>query len=341
MPGGTEKAWPYVKDMFQAIAAKTDDSKACCRWIGEGGSGHFVKMVHNGIEYGDMQIICEAYHFMKAYLEMNNEALAETFEKWNQTELNSYLIEITADIFRFKDDKGDVIDRILDAAGQKGTGKWTGINALDFGVPLTLIVESVFARCISAKKEIRIDAEKLYGERTATFDGDKTQILNDLQQALLFAKIISYAQGYMLMQEASKVYQWALNYGDIALIWREGCIIRSVFLERIKQAFDKKPSLENLLFDEYFKNLIQKTLPSVRKVAAQAIENGIPMPAITSAIGFFDSFKSAQLPANLLQAQRDYFGAHSYEAIDAPRGKFFHTDWIGSNSKVSSSSYNV
>ncbi|WP_208123164.1 decarboxylating NADP(+)-dependent phosphogluconate dehydrogenase [Cysteiniphilum halobium] len=341
MPGGMPEAWNAVKPIFQAIAAKTPAGEACCEWVGNGGAGHFVKMVHNGIEYGDMQLICEAYQFMKDLLGLNNEKLSEIFEKWNKTELDSYLIEITANILKFKDAEGYVIDRILDAAGQKGTGKWTGINALDLGIPLTLIAESVFARCISAQKDIRVEAEAIYGKKSYDKLTVSDKWLHDLQQSLLFAKIISYAQGYMLMQEASKHYNWDLNYGDIALMWREGCIIRSVFLDKIKAAFDNNAQLQNLLFDDYFKEIISKALPSVRRIVSKGVEQGIAMPALTSGLSFFDGFSTGRLPANLLQAQRDYFGAHTYERLDKARGEFFHTDWIGSNSNVSSSGYNI
>ncbi|WP_203249680.1 MULTISPECIES: decarboxylating NADP(+)-dependent phosphogluconate dehydrogenase [Cysteiniphilum] len=341
MPGGMPEAWDAVKPIFQAIAAKTPAGEACCEWVGNGGAGHFVKMVHNGIEYGDMQLICEAYQFMKDLLGLENEQLSEIFERWNKTELDSYLIEITANILKFKDTEGYVIDRILDTAGQKGTGKWTGINALDLGIPLTLIAESVFARCISAQKNIRIEAEAIYGKKSYEKLTVSDALLHDLQQSLLFAKIISYAQGYMLMQEASKHYQWDLNYGDIALMWREGCIIRSVFLDKIKAAFDNNAQLQNLLFDDYFKEIISKALPSVRRIVAKGIEAGVAMPALTSSLSFFDGFTTGRLPANLLQAQRDYFGAHTYERLDKARGEFFHTDWIGSNSNVSSTGYSI
>ncbi|WP_440994363.1 decarboxylating NADP(+)-dependent phosphogluconate dehydrogenase [Cysteiniphilum litorale] len=341
MPGGMPEAWDAVKPIFQAIAAKTPAGEACCEWVGNGGAGHFVKMVHNGIEYGDMQLICEAYQFMKDLLDLDNAQLSEIFEKWNKTELDSYLIEITANILKFKDAEGYVIDRILDTAGQKGTGKWTGINALDLGIPLTLIAESVFARCISAQKDIRVEAEAIYGKKSYKKLSVSDELLHDLQQSLLFAKIISYAQGYMLMQEASKHYHWGLNYGDIALMWREGCIIRSVFLDKIKTAFDNNAQLQNLLFDDYFKEIISKALPSVRRIVAKGIEAGVAMPALTSSLSFFDGFTTGRLPANLLQAQRDYFGAHTYERLDKARGEFFHTDWIGSNSNVSSTGYSI
>ncbi|TNF66107.1 MAG: decarboxylating NADP(+)-dependent phosphogluconate dehydrogenase [Gammaproteobacteria bacterium] len=340
MPGGNEKAWPIIKPIFQAIAAKTKDGEPCCQWVGDGGSGHFVKMVHNGIEYGDMQLICETYHLMKNLNQIDNQALSDTFNSWNQTELDSYLIEITANIFSFKDENGHyVVDQVLDTAGQKGTGKWTGINALDLGVPLTLIGESVFARCLSALKETRVKAEKLYTDKQAI--SQSSIELDAIRGALLFAKVISYAQGYMLMTEAAAHYNWKLNYGGIALMWREGCIIRSVFLEHIKKAYDKDPQLENLLFDDYFKVILTKELKHIRQVAAAAIQSGIATPAMTSAISFFDGFTTGRLPANLLQAQRDYFGAHTYERTDKQRGEFFHTDWIGSHLNISSSSYSV
>lgn len=341
MPGGMIEAWDAVEPIFKAIAAKTPAGEACCEWVGNGGAGHFVKMVHNGIEYGDMQLICEAYQFMKDLLGLDNEKLSEIFERWNKTELESYLIEITANILKFKDAEGFVIDRILDTAGQKGTGKWTGINALDLGIPLTLIAESVFARCISAQKDIRVQAEAIYGKKAYRKLSVSDELLHDLQQSLLFAKIISYAQGYMLMKEASKHYHWDLNYGGIALMWREGCIIRSVFLDQIKVAFNKNPQLENLLFDDYFKFIIRKALPSVRRIVAKGIESGVAMPSLTSSLSFFDGFTTGRLPANLLQAQRDYFGAHTYERLDKMRSEFFHTDWIGSNSSVHSTSYNI
>ncbi|MCF6808236.1 decarboxylating NADP(+)-dependent phosphogluconate dehydrogenase [Thiotrichales bacterium 19S9-12] len=340
MPGGNEKAWPIIKPIFQAIAAKTTNDEPCCQWVGDGGSGHFVKMVHNGIEYGDMQLICEAYHLLQQLHNMDNQGLSDTFKSWNKTELDSYLIEITANIFSYQDEDGQyVVDQILDTAGQKGTGKWTGINALDLGVPLTLIGESVFARCLSALKETRVKAESIYQDKHLIQNNIPS--IDAIRGALLFAKVISYAQGYMLMTEAASHFGWKLNYGDIALMWREGCIIRSVFLEHIKNAYDKNLKLENLLFDDYFKNILNQELKNIRQVAAAAIENGIATPALTSAISFFDGFITGRLPANLLQALRDYFGAHTYERIDQKRGQFFHTDWIGSNSNVSSSSYNV
>jgi 6-phosphogluconate dehydrogenase len=342
MPGGMPEAWPEVKQVFQAIAAKTPAGEPCCEWVGNGGAGHFVKMVHNGIEYGDMQLICEAYQLMSDLLGLDNATLANTFSQWNKTELDSYLIEITANIFAFKDEEGEVIDRILDTAGQKGTGKWTGINALDLGIPLTLIAESVFARCLSSQKQTRANASKLYKKQTAKLtDDDISPILDDIKNALLFSKIISYAQGFMLMKEASQQFSWDLNYGNIALMWREGCIIRSVFLENIKTAFVNNEQLENLLFDDYFKSVLEKTINSARRISALAITHGIPAPSMTAAVSFFDGITSHRSPANLLQAQRDYFGAHTYERIDKKRGDFFHTDWIGSASGISSSTYTV
>jgi 6-phosphogluconate dehydrogenase len=343
MPGGSFEAWATIQPIFQAIAAKTPDNEACCQWVGQGGAGHFVKMVHNGIEYGDMQLICEAYQFMKVLLQMDNEAMGDVFHAWNQTGLKSFLIEITANILQFKDNDGYVIDRILDTAGQKGTGKWTGINAMDAGVPLTLIGESVFTRCLSALKETRVKASQLFPDRHAIGSKakDQKQTCEHLQQALLFAKIVSYAQGYMLMKQASEYHQWQLNFGDIALMWREGCIIRSSFLDKIKQAYTKTPDLDNLLFDDYFQSVIQSSLASARYIVSEATAFGIPCPGLASALTFFDGLISQRLPANLLQAQRDYFGAHMYERVDKPRGQFFHTDWIGSNAQVWSSTYNV
>ncbi len=340
MPGGNPEAWPHVKDIFQSIAAKVGD-EACCDWVGEEGAGQYVKMVHNGIEYGDMQLICEAYDFMKRGLGMSNEDMQAVFAEWNNGVLDSYLIEITANIMGFKDEEGMVVDRILDRAGQKGTGKWTGINALDLGIPLTLIGESVFARCLSAMKDERVKAEKFLSGPSVTFDGDVKEFVGYVQDALYASKIISYAQGYMLMREAAKEYGWNLNYGSIALMWRGGCIIRSAFLGNIKQAFDKNPALENLLLDNFFKDAIENAQAGWRKVVAKAAEMGIPTPTFSSALSYYDGYRSGRLPANLLQAQRDYFGAHTYERIDKPRGEMFHTDWIGSGGNVSSSTYNV
>lgn len=329
MPGGDGKAWPIVRDILQAISAKTGDEQSCCKWIGQGGSGHFVKMVHNGIEYGDMQLISEVYHFMKVALDLKNSQMSEIFEEWNENSmLKSYLIEITAKILNFKDkDDEYVLDYILDRAGQKGTGKWTAIESLDVGSPLTLIAESVFARFLSAQKNTRVKAETFYDSVKREKMEFSEKVVKDLQQALLFAKIISYAQGFMLMKEISDKNDWDLNYGDIALVWREGCIIRSVFLNDIKSAYSKNPDLENLLFDDYFKEIIKETLPSIRSIASLAIKAGIPMPALSSALTFFDGFTTARLPANLLQAQRDYFGAHTYQRVDKQESEFFHTNW--------------
>ncbi|MCL1822402.1 MAG: decarboxylating NADP(+)-dependent phosphogluconate dehydrogenase [Prolixibacteraceae bacterium] len=341
MPGGSPAAWPCVKEIFQSVAAKVN-GVPCCDWVGEDGAGHFVKMVHNGIEYGDMQIINEAYHVMKTLLGMDAFEQHKIFEKWNTGELDSYLIEITRDILAFKDTGGQpLVEKILDTAGQKGTGKWTGVTALDLGIPLTLIGESVFARCLSAQKELRALASKSLNGPTPRFDGDKQQFVDDLKMALYGAKIISYAQGYNLMMEAANVYHWNLNYGGIAMMWRGGCIIRSVFLEDIKKAFDKNPALPNLLLDPFFKEKVEAAQVGWRRVCAAALSNGIPVPALTSALCYFDGFRSERLPANLLQAQRDYFGAHMYERTDKPRGEFFHTNWTGRGGNTASSTYIV
>lgn len=342
MPGGSPAAWPYVKPIFQDIAAKVDDGSPCCDWVGEKGAGHFVKMVHNGIEYGDMQLICEAYQIMKELLGMNADQMHQVFAEWNQGVLDSYLIEITRDILAYKDDDGEpLVEKILDTAGQKGTGKWTGIIALDLGVPLTLISEAVFARCLSAQKAERVEAAKIISGPAVSFSGDKQAFINDLRDALFASKIISYAQGYLLMREAAKESGWHLNYGGIALMWRGGCIIRSSFLGNIKEAFDKNPNLNNLLLDDYFRKTIENAQAGWRRVAAAAIANGISAPTITSALTYFDGFRTARLPANLLQAQRDYFGAHTYERTDKPRGEFFHTNWTGRGGDTASSTYNV
>ena len=341
MPGGNPAAWPYVKEIFQSIAAKVD-GKPCCDWVGEGGAGHFVKMVHNGIEYGDMQLICEAYDFMRRGLGMNEDAMQEVFTRWNKGLLDSYLVEITSHILGFKDeDGGPLTEKILDTAGQKGTGKWTGINALTLGIPLTLISEAVFARCLSAMKAERVKAAAILEGPTQSFTGDRDDLIDDLHDALYAAKIISYTQGYMLMREAAKEYGWNLQYGSIALMWRGGCIIRSAFLDNIKDAFDNNPELENLLLDEFFSSAIHAAQTGWRRVAVKAIELGIPTPAISSGLAYYDGYRSRRLPANILQAQRDYFGAHTYERIDKPRGEFFHTDWTGSGGNVSSTTYTV
>ncbi|WP_159517126.1 decarboxylating NADP(+)-dependent phosphogluconate dehydrogenase [Sunxiuqinia indica] len=342
MPGGSPAAWPHVKEIFQAVAAKVEDNEPCCDWVGEDGAGHFVKMVHNGIEYGDMQIICEAYQMMKELLGMNADEMHEVFKEWNNDVLDSYLIEITRDILGFKDEDGEpLVEKILDTAGQKGTGKWTGVAALDLGIPLTLIGESVFARCLSAQKDLRVEASKVIEGPKTKFDGDKAQMINDLKDALFGAKIISYAQGYNLMMEAAKEHNWNLNYGGIALMWRGGCIIRSVFLADIKSAFDNNPNLANLLLDPYFKDKVEKAQAGWRRVCATALSHGVPVPSLTSALCYFDGIRSERLPANLLQAQRDYFGAHTYERLDKPRGEFFHTNWTGRGGDTASSTYDV
>ena len=342
MPGGSPEAWAHVKEIFQAVSAKVDDGVACCDWVGENGAGHFVKMVHNGIEYGDMQIINEAYHLMKDLLDMDAFEQHEVFKKWNKGVLDSYLIEITTDILAYKDEDGSpLVEKILDTAGQKGTGKWTAVTALDLGIPLTLIGESVFSRCLSAQKDLRVKASKVLSGKEPEFRGDKQQFIDDLEKAIYGAKIISYAQGYDLMMEAAREYSWNLNYGGIALMWRGGCIIRSRFLGDIKKAFDHNPSLENLLLDPFFKEAIQSAQESWRRVCATALLNGIPVPALTSALNYFDGFRSERLPANLLQAQRDYFGAHQYERVDRPRGEFFHTNWTGHGGDTASTTYDV
>ncbi|HSV75694.1 MAG TPA: decarboxylating NADP(+)-dependent phosphogluconate dehydrogenase [Bacteroidales bacterium] len=342
MPGGSAKAWPVVKPIFQDIAAKVADGSPCCDWVGEGGAGHFIKMVHNGIEYGDMQLICEAYQIMKDYLRLNHNEMHHVFKKWNEGELDSYLIEITRDILAFKDEDGyPLVEKILDTAGQKGTGKWTGISALELGVPLTLIGESVFARCLSAQKDERVKASKVLTGPSAVFTGNKEAFIEDLRNALLASKIVSYAQGYVLMRAAAEEYSWNLNYGGIALMWRGGCIIRSVFLGKIKEAFDRNPALTNLMMEDYFREKLLAAAPGWRRVVGQAIQSGIAIPAFTSALTYFDGYRSDRLPANLLQAQRDYFGAHTYERTDRPRGEFFHTNWTGRGGQTASTTYNV
>ena len=341
MPGGSHKAWPLVKDIFQAISSKVDGGAPCCEWVGEDGAGHYVKMTHNGIEYGDMQLICEAYQLMKEGLGMDNEEMYQVLKKWNEGELESYLIEITRDILGHQEGDEYTVDKILDTAGQKGTGKWTGISSLDLGVPVTLIGEAVFARCLSAMKDERVTASRRLKGPKRKHRGDKKAFVEDIRQALLASKIVSYAQGYMLMREASKEYNWKLNYGGIALMWRGGCIIRSAFLGKIKEAFDKKPKLSNLLLDNHFKGVMQRSQKSWRRVVIKAIQLGVPVPAFTTALAFYDGYRSRRLPANLLQAQRDYFGAHTYERLDKPRGEFFHTNWTGRGGNVSSSTYTV
>ena len=342
MPGGNPAAWPHVKEIFQAIAAKVEDGSPCCDWVGENGAGHYVKMVHNGIEYGDMQLICEAYHLLKQGVGLSADELHEVFADWNRGELDSYLIEITSDIFAKKDEDGQpMIEKILDTAGQKGTGKWTGISALELGTPVTLIGEAVFARCLSALKDERVTASKvLTGPQRASVQ-DRPAFIEDVRRALYCSKVISYAQGYMLLREAAKDQGWHLNLGGIALMWRGGCIIRSRFLGKIKEAYDKNPQLSNLLLDDFFSQLLNNYQGSWRRAIIQAIEASVPTPAFSTALSFYDGYRTARLPANLLQAQRDYFGAHTYERVDAPRGKFFHTNWTGRGGRVASGTYNV
>ncbi len=342
MPGGSPAAWEAVKPIFQKISAHTEAGEPCCEWVGSDGAGHFVKMVHNGIEYGDMQMICETYQMMKEGLGLSNEEMHEVFKEWNTGELDSYLIEITRDILGYKTDEGEaVIDSILDTAGQKGTGKWTAVSALDFGQPLTLIGEAVFARCLSALKEERVAASKVLSGPGVSFAGDKAELIEDLKQALYASKIVSYAQGYQLMRAAAEEYGWTLNNGEIALMWRGGCIIRSAFLGRIKEAFDSNPDLVNLLLDPFFKEAVENAQASWRRVVMKSVELGIPMPAISAALSYFDGYRTARLPANLLQAQRDYFGAHTYERLDKPRGEFFHTNWTGRGGNTAASTYIV
>jgi len=352
MPGGSPAAWPEVKSILQSISAMVDSDQGknttpCCDWVGEDGAGHFVKMVHNGIEYGDMQLICETYDLMKNVLGLSYDEMGNVFETWNNGSLGSYLIEITRDILKYKDEDGQPLaEKILDTAGQKGTGKWTGIAALEFGVPLTLIGEAVFGRCLSAVKNERVRASKIFSKPDLKLPsdlgfGDKAAFINDLEKALYASKVVSYAQGYLLMREAAKVYKWNLNYGGIALMWRGGCIIRSVFLGKIKEAFDKNPDIDNLLLDPFFTGIIEDAQDSWRRVICTAVQNGIPVPAYASALSYFDGYRSERLPANLLQAQRDYFGAHTYERTDKPRGEFFHTNWTGQGGTTSASTYIV
>ena len=339
MPGGSTAAWPLVKPIFQSICAKAD-GMPCCDWVGEDGAGHFVKMVHNGIEYGDMQLICETYQIMKDLLGMSNAEMHDVFAKWNEGDLDSYLIEITRDILAYRDDTGAyTLDYILDAAGQKGTGKWTAIAALDEGVPLTLITEAVLARSLSAMKEERVAASAELSGPKKTFAGDRATFLSDLHDALYAAKIVSYAQGYALMRQAAHTYGWNLNNGGIALMWRGGCIIRSVFLGKIKEAFDRMPNLTNLLLDPFFKEKVLTAQSGWRSVVASAVTNGIPVPSMSAALSYFDGYRTERLPANLLQAQRDFFGAHTYERIDRERGTFFHPNWTGKGGDTSASTY--
>jgi 6-phosphogluconate dehydrogenase len=342
MPGGSAAAWPHIRPIFQAICARTPEGDPCCDWMGADGAGHFVKMVHNGIEYGDMQLICETYDLMKRGLGLNNAQMHAVFTQWNEGELDSYLIEITRDILGYGSLTGEhVIDVILDAAGQKGTGKWTVTSALDQGMPLTLIGEAVFARCLSAVKEERVVAAAAIVPEVSAFTGDATAFISDLRQALYASKIVSYAQGYQLLQAAARANDWDLNFGGIALTWRGGCIIRSVFLGEIKKAFDRNPQLVNLLLDPFFRQAVESRQAAWRRVVATAVQVGIPVPCLSAALAYFDGYRSAQLPANLLQAQRDYFGAHGYERSDRPRGEVFHTNWTGRGGTTTSQSYSV
>ena len=342
MPGGNPEAWPHVKEIFQAIAAKVEDGTPCCDWVGEDGAGHYVKMVHNGIEYGDMQLICEAYQLLKNGLALTAEELHEVFADWNKGELDSFLIEITSEILTKKDEDGSpLIDKILDTAGQKGTGKWTGINALELGTPVTLIGEAVFARCLSAMKEERVAASKILDGPKLAAAQDRKGFIENTRRALYCSKMISYAQGYMLLREAAKDQGWNLNFGGIALMWRGGCIIRSRFLGKIKEAYDKNPQLTNLLQDDFFSKTLNEYQGSWRRAIIQAIEYGVPTPAFSTALSFYDGYRTARLPANLLQAQRDFFGAHTYERLDKPRGEFFHTNWTGRGGRTASGSYNA
>lgn len=347
MPGGNPEAWPFVKDIFQSICAKVKDANSgqmepCCDWVGEDGSGHYVKMVHNGIEYGDMQLICEAYHLMKDTLGMSHDEMAGTFKDWNKGDLDSFLIEISAEIMAYKDTDGaPLVTKIVDSAGQKGTGKWTAISALEYGMPVTLIGESVFARCLSSLRSERERASKvLAGPEETRYEGNKAEFVEAIRQALYASKIISYAQGFMLLREAARTFGWKLNYGGIALMWRGGCIIRSRFLANIKAAYDKNPDLDNLLMDDFFRDAISRCQKSWRKVVSKGVELGVPMPCFSTALAFYDGYRLAQVPANLIQAQRDYFGAHTYERIDNP-GKFVHTNWTGTGGNVSASTYDA
>ncbi len=342
MPGGAKEAWPHVKAIFQGISAKVEGNVPCCDWVGDGGAGHYVKMVHNGIEYGDMQLICEAYQLMRDGLGMTADEMSAVFAEWNKGVLDSYLIEITRDILAKKDEDGTpLVDKILDTAGQKGTGKWTVINSAELGIPITLMAEAVYSRCVSAMKDERVKAQrKLKGPRPA-ISGDRAKFVEAIRDALYCSKLISYAQGYMLMRAAAAEYKWSLNNGGIALMWRGGCIIRSAFLGKIKEAFDKNPKLTNLLLDDYFRGEIKRCQKGWRTVVAMAAKKGIPVPAFSTALAFFDGYRTANLPANLLQAQRDYFGAHTYERVDKPRGQTFHTNWTGRGGTTSSSTYSV
>jgi len=345
MPGGSKAAWPAIKPIFQSIAAKVEGGIPCCDWVGEEGAGHFVKMVHNGIEYGDMQLICEAYDLMRKILGLSNEEIHQVFQEWNKGDLDSYLIEITSQIFTKKDEKQVdkyVVDLILDVAGQKGTGKWTVNAGLDFGVPLTLIAEAVFARCLSALKKDRVEASSILpGPPAKKFEGDRKQFIDAIGKALFASKIVSYAQGFLEMRAAAQEFKWTLNYGGVALMWRGGCIIRSKFLGKIKDAYDQNPTLNNLLLDPWFTQKVTECNASWRQVVVASIEFGVPVPAMSSALAYYDGLRSRNLPANLLQAQRDYFGAHTYQRVDEEPGKFFHTNWTGHGGSTIAGTYNV
>jgi 6-phosphogluconate dehydrogenase len=342
MPGGSPDAWPLVKDVFQSIAAKVDDGTPCCDWVGEDGAGHFVKMVHNGIEYGDMQLISEAYHLMRDYMKLSHDEMHDIFDLWNQGDLDSYLIEITRDIMGYRDENGEpLLEKILDAAGQKGTGKWTAISSLEVGVPLTLIGEAVYSRILSSQKGERMRASEIIKAKVSKLDEEKEEFVNAIHDALFASKIVSYAQGYVLMRDAARENKWNLNYGGIALMWGGGCIIRSAFLSKIKDAFDNNPELVNLLLDSYFHEKLPAAQEGWRKVVSVAARIGVPVPAFSSALAYFDGYRTANLPANLLQAQRDYFGAHTYERVDKDRGEFFHTNWTGRGGDTASSTYQV
>ncbi len=342
MPGGSAAAWDSVKPILQAVAAKVPDGSPCCDWVGEDGAGHFVKMVHNGIEYGDMQLICEAYHLMSQVLGMDEAEISGVFQRWNKGLLESFLIEITGEILAYQDEDGaPLLRKILDVASQKGTGKWTAITALEEGTPLTLIGEAVFARFLSAIKEQRVAASKVLPGPKVEFSGDTAQFIADLEQAVYAAKIISYTQGYMLMQDAARTYDWNLNYGGVALMWREGCIIRSAFLSKIQKAYAANPPPANLLLDDYFSEAVIRAQSAWRGAVTTGIRHGIPLPIMSGALAFYDGYRSAKLPANLLQAQRDYFGAHTYERVDRPRGEYFHTNWTGTGGNVTAGSYDA
>ena len=341
-PGGAPEAWPLVKEILQAISAKVDGDVPCCEWMGSDGAGHYVKMVHNGIEYGFLQLIAESYHLMKTVLQLSYEEMSETFKRWSHGKLSSYLIEVAGDVLAVKDiDGAPLLEKILDAAGQKGTGRWTSESALQLGIPLTLVTEAVFARSLSALKEERVEASKHIPSPEFTFTGDKQKLLDDLENALYLAEIISYAQGFMLFRDAAREFKWQLDYTTIANVWRNGCIIRSALLTHIRDAFQRDRNLKNLLFDDFFKEEFRKGITSLRNITALAAQSGTPAPAYSTALSFYDGYRSAVLPANLTQAQRDYFGGHTYERVDAPRGQFFHTDWTGEGGDITASSYNA